>query len=268
MGTIIKFSWAGNQVKGNRCIIIDGDTMDFSKPIYDNYIESMRLEHQIDLRKIITGRQLVNGKQYLAYITVFDSNGTESEMQTVGKQFLCLKTPVFKFSNIKNDGSSVVDSSSYEFILEYSQDNFELLDSWQISVYDMTNTLLTTSGAIYTTDDLGHKFSGFTSATKYKIRGIGKTVNGMSLDTGYIEFSVYYDMAAVFSMLELTNLPNSGAILIHSNIISADGKAENEPVEYINGTYVDLTNNIVRYDEGFELDGNFSISSTQLMAQI
>lgn len=253
IGTTITFSWTGNQVFGNRCIILDNET---NEEVYNYYIDSHKLEHTLDLSQISEGK-LINGKIYIAYITVYDKDGNESDRQTMGQIFLCLKTPIYNFTNIIE--GQILDSSSYGFQLEYAQENGELLDSWQITVYDMTNKVLSSSGVKYDTDNLFYVFSGFTNKSQYKIRAIGETVNGMYLDTGYITFSVSYEKAAVFSMIDLTNLPRQGAILLHSNIISADGKAEKEPVTFIENEYVDLTNNSVVYDEGFLFEGNFSI---------
>lgn len=252
VGTTIKFSWTGNQVFGNKCIILDNET---NEEVYNHYIDSYKLEHILDLSKI---KGMVNGKKYVAFITVFDQDGNESDLQTMGQVFLCLKTPEYKFINV-TEGQTLA-ASSYGFQLSYIQENGELLDSWQMTVYDITNNVLSTSGVKYDTTDLSYTFSGFTSKSQYKIRAVGRTVNGFSIDTGYVVFSVTYDLAAVFSMLDLTNLPKSGAILIHSNIISADGKIKNEPEVYIDGKYVDLTNNTLVYDEGFLFEGNFSLA--------
>lgn len=252
IGTTIKFSWTGNQVVKNKCIILDHET---NTEVYNNVINSYRLEHTLDLSKI---NGMVNGKRYVAFITVFDQYGNESDIQTSGRVFLCLKTPIYKFSNVK-EGDTLA-ASSYGFQLNYSQENGELLDSWQITLYDMTNNVLSTSGVKYNTDDLLHTFSGFESKSQYRIRAIGQTVNGMSLDTGYVTFSISYDAPAVFSMLELTNLPKSGAILVHSNIKSADGRLEKEPEVYINGEYIDLSNNTLIYDEGFLFKEDFSLT--------
>lgn len=253
VGTTIKFGWTGNRAVRNRCIIIDYET---DVEVYDHCIDSYKLEHTIDLTHV---NGMVNGGKYVAFITVFDQYGNESDIQTKinGRVFLCLKTPTYKFSNVK-DGDTLA-ASSYGFQLIYEQENNELLDSWQMTVYDMTNNVLSTSGVKYDTGDLSHPFSGFESKSKYKVRAIGKTVNGMSLDTGYIKFSVSYDAPSVFAMLELTNLPKSGAILVHSNIKSADGRLEKEPEVYIDGEYVDLSNNTLIYDEGFLLKENFSL---------
>lgn len=248
-GTTIKFSWSGNQAFGNICVIKDNFT---NTEIYSKEVWTFALEHTLDLTAFKVPLQ--NNKQYTAYITVFDKNGSKS-IESVGMLFLCLKKPEFYFTNVSEN--SVIDQSTYNFQMHYSQENNELLDSWQISVYDMGLNLLSTSGVKYSTD-ISYTFSGFSDKAKYKIRAVGKTVNGMSINTDYINFSVSYDIAAVFSKLELTNIPERGCILAHSNIISADGEPLYSPITYFNGQYADLRGNEVTYKEGFLLDGDFS----------
>lgn len=250
IGTTIKFNWAGSQVFKNRCVIKDNAS---GATVYDNTVASFKLEHTIDLSKAT----LKNGSKYVAYITVFDKDDNESDLQSMGQIFLCLKTPVFKFKNIV-DGQ-VLASSGYEFQLVYSQENNELLDSWAITIYDTTNTALSTSGIQYGTESPSYTFSGFENKREYKLRAIGKTVNGMALDTGFILVSILYQTAEIFSQVELENKPRLGAIQIRSNIISADGKLETGDPVYIDGKYIDLTNNTLTYDEGFLLEGDFSI---------
>ena len=58
-------------------------------------------------------------------------------------------------------------------------------------------------------------------------------------------------------MIDLINLPRQGAVMLQSNITSADGETIN-PAEFINGEFIDLRNNELTYDEGFMFEGNFS----------
>lgn len=249
IGTTINFSWRGNQVFKNRCIIKDNDT---NETVYDNTITSFKLEHSIDL----TLATLINGRSYNAYITVFDEAGMESDIQSLGSPFICLKTPVFQFSNI-SDGQ-IIASSSYSFNLTYSQENGELLDSWSITVYTNFGTQLATSGIKYDASDLSHTISGFNNNTEYLIRGTGKTVNGILVDTGDINITVRFKQTSIFSILEPINVKESGAIHLLSNIVSAEGTTTNTPV-YINGEYLDLTNDTLTFNNGFSFDDDFSL---------
>lgn len=252
VGTTIKFSWSGNQAFKNRCIIRDNET---NQVVYDNTIDSFKLEHPIDL----TQAKLVNGTKYLAYLTVFDSDGNESDIQSLGTAFLCLTTPTFQFSGLSDN--QTISSSNYTFSLEYAQENSELLDSWSINIYDYSHALISTSGTKYDTSDLTHSFSGFNNKTEYYVRALGQTVNGMELDTGYVCISIYYNILSVFSALEVTNLKKSGQIHIKSNIISPYGYVLNEPEKYIDNDYIDLQGNSLTYKEGFLLDKDYSFAA-------
>ncbi len=248
LGYSIKFTWSGNQVVKNRCVIRENES---NQIVYDKTIDSFKLEHNIDLSQ----PALTNGQKYNAYITVFDKDGNESEIQPIGTPFLCLKKPVFQFTNII-DGQTI-SSSSYQFLLSYYQENGEPLDSWSVTVYSNSFTLLAASGLKYDTSALSYTASGFSNKNEYYVRAVGQTVNGMAVDTGYIGISVYYSSHDVFSLLELTNVPEAGAIHLRSNIISSSGQLKNEAV-YIDNEFIDLRNNELIYDKGFFFQGDFS----------
>lgn len=248
-GATIKFGWNGERINKNRCIIRDAETNEIA---YDNtvYNEMFKMEHVIDL----SVASLKNGRKYYAYLTVIDMNNIESDIQTMGQPFICLKTPEFYFENIFTN--YVLQSSNGEFVLHYHQENGELLDSWQISVYH-NDSLVSSSNVVYDTTLLSYTFSGFEDGEKYKIRATGTTINGWLLDTKYIDIIISYKTAAVFSMIDLINLPRHGAVMLQSNITSADGETIN-PAEFIDGEFIDLRNNELTYDEGFMFEGNFS----------
>ena len=248
-GGTIKFNWQGNQIFKNRCIIKHNETNEI---VYDKTIDSFKYEHVIDL----TEANLANGEKYNAFITVFDKDGVESDLQAIGEHFLCLKTPSFQFTNITN--GQVISTSSYQFLLSYSQENGELLDSWSISVYTRSHTLLSSSGLSYNTEAMEYTFSGFSNKNEYSIKATGRTVNGIDVETDFINISISYSIRDVFSLLEPVNLKEIGAINIRSNIVSSEGHLKNTPATYIDGEYIDLRDNELTYKEGFSFHGDFS----------
>lgn len=249
LGGTIKFNWQGNQFFQNRCVIKKNET---NEVVYDKTIDSFKYEHAIDLSQAT----LVNGEKYNAFITVFDKDGNESDIQAIGKHFLCLKTPLFQFTNITN--GQVISTSSYQFILNYSQENGELLDSWAISVYTRSHTLLSTSGLNYNTDTMEYTFSGFSNKNEYSIKATGRTINGIDVETDFINISITYSIRDVFSLLEPVNLKDIGAINIRSNIVSSEGHLKNTPAIYIDDEAIDLRDNELTYREGFSFEGDFS----------
>lgn len=243
IGGVIRFSWTGNQAFKNRCII---KSMDTNTVVYDNTIDSFKLEHTIDLTKA----GLENGVKYLGFITVFDKEGTESDLQDLGEPFYCFTTPSFQFDNV-TDGQ-IVRSSTLDVTCSYAQPEGELLDSWSITLYNHSKSELDTTGIIYDTASLSYTTPALNNKTEYFIRATGTTVNGIFLDTGYIGISVTYEISNIFSLVELTNLPDLGAIQLRSNIVASEGRLTGEAV-YIDGESIDLRDDILTYTDGFIL---------------
>ena len=250
LGTDIKFTWSGNQIFKVRCVIKNNAT---GVVVYDDTIDTMK-----QIFSLPSNSGLVNGIKYVAYITVFDINDNESTIQSTGTPFYCFTTPVFQLSVNNED---VIRASSYNISLTYSQLENELLDYYNISLYSYQKTLLQSSGEVYDVTNPSYIITNLANATQYYIRATGKTINGFQLDTGYVLVTVQYVAAQVFSTLELNNIPKNGSIEIKCNIISAQGKSENDVV-YINdgyNTFADLTNNSVSFDDGFKVVGDFTI---------
>jgi len=246
VGTNINFTWSGNQIYKVRCIIKNNAT---GVTAYDSTIDTMKQVYILPPTPT-----LINGTKYVAYITVFDVNNNESTIQNIGTPFYCFTTPTFNLSVSNGD---IIRASSYSIGLTYSQVESELLNWFNITLYSYQKTLVDSSGQIYDTTNLSYIVSNLQNATQYYIRATGETVNGMSLDTGYVLVTVSYTTAQVFSTLELNNISDTGAIEIKSNIISAEGESESD-VTYIDGESADLRDNSVIFKEGFLLDGDFT----------
>ena len=246
VGTNINFTWSGNQIYKVRCIVKNNTT---GITVYDNTIDTMKQVYPLP-----SDSGLINGIKYIAYITVFDVDNNESTIQNIGTPFYCFTTPTFNLSVSNGD---IIRASSYSIGLTYSQVESELLNWFNITLYSYQKTLVDSSSQIYDTSDLSYIVSNLQNATQYYIRATGETVNGMSLDTGYILVTVSYTTAQIFSKLELNNISETGAIEIKTHIISAEGVPEKEVI-YIDGEQADLQDNSVMFDEGYEVDGDFT----------
>lgn len=247
IGTIVSFSWSGNQIYKIRCLIKENESGNI---VYNQTIDTMKTYFPIP-----ADSGLVNGTDYVCYITVFDINNTESASQDTGKRFCCRSTPVFRLSI---EADEIIRASSFETVLSYSQPEGEELDSCCITLYSYQKTALQSSGTVYDTSaSISWFLTALENANQYYIRAAGETVNGMALDTGYILFTVAYTQSQVFSTLELNNLPETGGIEIRSNIISTMGTADHEVI-YIDGEKADLRDNAVTFNIGFEIEGAFS----------
>ena len=248
IGTTINFTWNGNQIYKVRCIIKENES---GTTVYDTTVSNMK-------QNFIFGdvsSNLVNGTYYIAYITVFDVDDNESDLQDIGTPFYCFSTPTFELSIKEND---IIRAFTYEVSLDYIQKENESLDYFSVVLYTYGKTVLQSSGDIYDVSNPSYLISGLANGTQYYIRATGSTINGISLDTGYILFTASYDQAQVLMPLELTNIPEIGAIRINTNFTSTLGVEDHE-VTYVDGTWADLRENSVTYDIGFQVDGNFTM---------
>lgn len=246
VGANIGFTWNGNQIYKVRFIAKDNET---GTTIYDETIETMKQVYTIPANS-----GLENGGYYVAYITVFDIDDNESDIQSMGVPFYCFTTPTFKLS--VNDGD-IIQSSTYELTLTYSQEEDEPLDSWNIILYNHGRTELMNSGTVYNTDEMSYIIQGLDNSTQYYVRATGTTLHGIVLDTNYILITASYVQKDVFTTLELNNQSSIGAIQIKSNIISTEGIPEKD-ITYIDDNYADLTDNSVTFNSGFYIDEDFT----------
>ena len=245
-GTTIHFSWQGNQIYKARCLIKDNAS---GTTVFDKTISTMKQSYSLP-----ADSGLKNGGYYVAYLSVFDIDDKESTLQSIGTPFYCYETPEFKLSVNPGD---VLKSSAFQTELVYSQKQKEPLNSFCITLYTYQKTELQTSGDLYDTSELTYLISGLENAKQYYIRATGKTLHNMSMDTGYILFTVSYTQAQIFNPLELNNRAEHGAIEIKSNIISTIGVPEKDVI-YLENEYADLRENSVTYDIGFEVKGDFT----------
>ena len=246
IGSEIKFTWRGNQIYKVRCIVKNNES---GTTVYDHTESTMKQSYTIPANS-----GLVNGVYYVVYITVLDVNNKESDQQDIGTPFYCFSKPSFSLSVA--DGG-IIQTSAYKVGINYAQAQDEQLDSYSFTLYTYQKTVISSSGDIYNTSDMSYVISGLENAKQYYIRATGKTLHGITLDTGYILITVSYTIAQVFNTLELNNKPESGAIEIKSNIVSAIGLSEKDVI-YIGDEYADLRDNSVTFDEGFEVRGDFT----------
>ena len=246
----LSFRWSGNQAFKNRLIVKKNDTNEL---IYDQTQTTQQLRHAIP------ANSLTNGICYNAQIQVYDKDNNES-LLSEKILFYCYTTPTFQFSNISPN--QIVQNSFIDYIISYSQPEGEVLNSYQVYLYDSHQLDIYHTGLKYNTDNLSGRISGLSDGTQYYVRAVGETLNRMSLDTGFIPISVSYITPSLFSLVELENLELDGAIRITSNIISIVGTSNPDPPTYINNAEIDLTQSghFVNFSEGFSINKNFLLN--------
>lgn len=238
----------GDQVVKNRLIIT---RVSDSVEVYNQIQETFNLSHTLAMNT------LANNVQYQAKLTTFNLAGTESSVSNT-VLFTCYTTPSLSFTNLVE--SQIINNSSYEFDLTYSQSEGEQLQSYEIDLYDANGELLTTNSDQYD-NLLKYTFTGFLDNVAYKISAKCVTVHGMNVTTGIINFTVNYITPNIGAAIILENQPITGQIKISTNIKDIIGVSNPNPPNYINNEKVDTTTsgNYVQFDNGFSIDGDFTL---------
>ena len=240
------FYWDGNQSFGNVCVIRNNLTNEI---VYQGTETTMQLKHTI------SANTLKNGTLYNVRIAVIDIDNNISEYSDP-MLFYCLTTPTFTFDNLT--AHQIVKNASYQINMSYEQLEHEPLQSWEISLYDISKSKIQSSGVCYT-DKIKHTLHNLEDNQTYYIRATCITLNGMDADTGYVEFSVNYKQPSIYSLLTLENVSNNGYIKLQSNIRAVEAHSKKN-VEYINNEYVNLKDNTVYIDDDFSLDDDYIIN--------
>ena len=231
----ISLSWNGNRAHANRILIYDNGTNNL---VFDDTVSSFALKH------IIPANTLTNGKKYVIQAQTYDVENIASPLSDK-VLFYTFETPDFYFNNIPENGK-VTNASFSASIYYYSS-----------YLYDSTKKQLLESNILNDSFDISYNYRGLENNTFYYIRCLGVTVNGMELDTGYIEISVKYENPNTYSRIYSTALPSQGCVQIASNLIIIQYNGT-ESFEYPNGM-IDLRDKTLYYDEGFLIEDDFTV---------
>ena len=244
VGITIKFSWLGNQPVSNTIRIRNNNT---NVIIYEKMLQTMKLEHTIPANS-----GLVNGTLYNVSVKVSDSNGVDSEWSDT-LLFYCYSTPTFK---INIEDGQIIQSQTYGVDLTYSQSEGEQLQSYRVKVLNSNQEVIYDSNTRYIIDTV--KITNLQDNNHYYIITTGETVNGMYISTGEIEFFADFVKSETYFVLDLQNMYDTGGVYMKSNIVSVEGESDYD-VAYIDNEIADLTNNVVHFNKGFSISGDFSL---------
>lgn len=251
-GLNIYFRYEGNQCVKNTLKVYETES---NTLVYTNEVETLTLVNSIP------PNELTNGVGYYCTITAYwqEETGFGSVVSSAAS-FMCLKTPTWCFVGI-TDGF-IIRNSSVSLSILYEQENGELLDEFEVFIYDSSRDVMFDSGPRYDTASTTFTVSGFNSGKNYYLRAVGKTVNGFELDTRQdgedIGVSVSYSAPDTANTLAAENM-RDGGIAITSNINSVDGEYDGEPV-YVGDTAIDLTDGKpVIFPNNCRIEGNYEI---------
>lgn len=241
----------GAQVIANRLVIRDNQT---GSEVYNKMQSTMKLEHTIP------ANTLKNGGYYNAVIYTIDSGNNESTASTA-VPFYCYSQPVLAIDNIP--ATETIRNGTYKFTGSYLQQEDELLNSYQYTLYDSNKDILSQTSLIYYESDtsLSYTFVGMSNDTSYYVELSGETVNGTKITSGLKYFTVRYIQTASFAICDLVNNCENGYIQISSNIVAIDGTSNPTPPIYIDDKEVDLRDpkSWVRWSSGFRIQDDFTM---------
>lgn len=241
----------GAQVVANRLVISNNET---GAIVYNKTAITMKLEHTIP------ANTLTNGGYYNAVVYTIDNANNESVASTA-VPFYCYSQPVLTIDNIP--ATETIENGTYTFTGTYIQQEGEILNSYQYTLYDSNKNVLSKTPLIYyeTDSSLSYTFVGMSNDTSYYIELSGETVNGTHITSGVIYFTVRYIQPASFAICDLVNNCDDGYIQVSSNIVAIDGKSNPDPPTYIDDKEVDLrdTDSWVEWDSGFRIQDDFTL---------
>ncbi|MDE6951689.1 MAG: hypothetical protein K2P64_12370 [Lachnospiraceae bacterium] len=241
----LTISWFGNRAIANRILIYDNQTNEL---VFDNTISTYMLKHKIP------ANTLVNGKKYVIQAQIYDIRNKPSSLSDK-VLFYTFKTPDFYFENIPED--SIIENSSFEASVHYYSSDYEDISKYVFYLYDGSKKKLLNSGEIADGDHIIYNYRGLENHTVYYLRCMGVTVNGMDLDTGYVEVSVKFENPNQYARIYAAPIPSQGCIQITSNLIIIQYNGT-DIFEYADGM-IDLHDKTLYYDKGFLIKDDFTI---------
>lgn len=195
---------------------------------------------------------LINGTEYKARIRTFDISDVASDWSD-WVIFYVYTTPSVSITNF----SSVIQNQSYTFEGNYNQLESDGLQSYRYILYDDLENIITSSSLKYD-GLLTHEIIGLEDQNHYKIELKVISNHGIEGTSGKLNFQASYFQPRLATVLNCENNDINGTVEIIANIIRIVGTSENSPV-YIDDEWIDATENLITFDEGFNVHKDFSL---------
>lgn len=241
----ITFSWNGSRSTANRIVVYDNDT---NGVVFDDTVSSYLLRHTIP------AHTLTNGKKYVIQVQTYDVQSTPSAMSDK-LLFYTFATPDFYFDNLPEN--SFIESSSFTAAVHYYSEDWEDISKYVFYLYDASKKQLLKSSELTDDYNISYNYNGLDNNTVYYIRCIGVTVNGMELDTGYVQITVKFENPNQYARIYATPVPSQGCIQVASNLIIIQYNGT-DTFEYMDGM-IDLREKTLYYDKGFLIKDDFTV---------
>ena len=241
----IELSWMGNRAHANKIIIYDNETNDV---VFDDMISSFALKHTIP------ANTLRNGKKYVIQAQIYDVENIPSPLSNK-VLFYTFVTPDFYFEDLIEN--PIISNSSFTATIHYFSEDWEEISKYNFYLYDSSKKQLLQSIEMTNDHDISYTYKGLDNNTVYYIRCIGITVNGIELDTGYVEITVKFENPNTYARIYATPIPSQGCIQVASNLIIIQYNGTDD-FDYIDGM-IDLRDKTLYYNEGFLIENDFTI---------
>ena len=140
------------------------------------------------------------------------SGGDEYVQQTTPALFLTRSTPTLVINTIP----SPVSVKEYSFTATYSQSQGDPINwvRWQIADKDDTENPFIDTGRITGTGELRVDYNGFLTGNSYSIQCTVETSNGVSVTTGWVDFSVSYTVGEPTGNVTACQLANEPCVYV------------------------------------------------------
>lgn len=154
---------------------------------------------------------LVNGYApgYKLQITQFWNGGSVKQLSP--SYFITRAAPTLSIQAFQNP----VTGRTVSFAADYAQAQGDTLDwfRWILCEAGHENDPLEDSGNIYGSGDIRVSYDGLFTGTDYRVRCTIQTENGVQADTGWVDFSVQYDVSDMQGYVEACRHPIEGISL-------------------------------------------------------
>lgn len=237
--------WTGNRSHANRIIIYDYET---NAVVFDDIASSFALKHNIP------ANTLINGKKYVIQAQTYDVENNPSALSDK-VLFFVFATPDFYFKDLPDN--NLITNSTFTANIYYYSEDWEDISKYVFYLYDSSKKQLLQSKEQTDDFNINYTYRGLDNNTVYYIRCVGVTMNGMELDTGYVEITVKFENPNQYARLYATPIPKQGCIQVATNLIIIQYNGT-DTFEYIDGM-IDLREKVLYYDKGFLIKDDFTV---------
>lgn len=166
--------------------------------------------------------EIANGGEYKLIIQQWWSE-EDSVTQSSASAFIARAAPSLSVAEI-----GTVSTRFYTFTGSYAQEQGDVLNwfRWRIAYADNTENPFFDSGNISGTMDISAYYDGFFTGSDYAVLLTVQTENGVEASTGWVQFSVSFDVEQVEGLITASCVKGTSAVNVKfSGLVYAPGRA-------------------------------------------